>query len=166
MDTASIISLVCVGVTAIIGPICVFLVKRALNRHDEERRRQEEETAARKAELERAYNAELRRERLEDFNSVITPLAMQLNSRIDNIENKIDTNTSGTVTLLRDQMKQHKDLFVERGWASASDKANWHELYRNYGNLGGNHFKEYVDQWLEEVDSLPIEKPTRRSKGE
>lgn len=28
-------------------------------------------------------------------------------------------------------------------------------MYQDYKNLGGNHFKEFVDQWKAEMNALP-----------
>ena len=36
------------------------------------------------------------------------------------------------------------------------------ELYNTYAKLGGNHFKEYVDAWKQELDELPLKKKTTR----
>ena len=44
------------------------------------------------------------------------------------------------------------------------DKASWMELYNTYGKLGGNHFKEYVDGWKDDVKNLPTEKKKAKSK--
>lgn len=74
---------------------------------------------------------------------------------MDRIENKLTSNSEGTVTLLRDRMKCLKDEYEERGYAKDGDKANWKELYDSYKNLGGNHFREYVDQWKLTIEKLP-----------
>lgn len=37
------------------------------------------------------------------------------------------------------------------------------ELYTTYGRLGGNHFREYIDQWKEEVNDLPLEPKKKTS---
>lgn len=75
--------------------------------------------------------------------------------QMDRIENKLTSNSEGTVTLLRDRMKCLKDEYEERGYAKDGDKANWKELYDSYKNLGGNHFREYVDQWKVTIEKLP-----------
>lgn len=75
--------------------------------------------------------------------------------QMDRIENKLTSNSEGTVTLLRDRMKCLKDEYEERGYAKDGDKANWKELYDSYKNLGGNHFHEYVDQWKLTIEKLP-----------
>jgi hypothetical protein len=48
-----------------------------------------------------------------------------------------------------------RDRYRELGYASRNDKAAWNQLYNDYRDLGGNHFKEDVDQWKDEVNSLP-----------
>jgi hypothetical protein len=63
-------------------------------------------------------------------------------------------------------MKKSLDYCKRQGFAGASDRANWHELYNTYKKLGGNHFKEFVDAWKEEFDALPgtIETPVKTTK--
>lgn len=90
----------------------------------------------------------------------ITPLANDVTS----IKSNLSLNTEGTVTLLRNDMKKALDYYKERGWASTNDKASWMELYKTYEKLGGNHFKEYVDGWKQEVKDLPLEKKKTKKK--
>lgn len=90
----------------------------------------------------------------------ITPIATDVST----IKCNLSLNTEGTVTLLRNDMKKALDFYKERGWASSNDKAAWMELYNTYGNLGGNHFKEYVDGWKHELKELPLEKKRTRQK--
>jgi len=95
-----------------------------------------------------------------------------INIKLDNITKEIEAiksdladNTIGTVTMLRDRMKAIKDECKHEGFASTSTKANWHELYNTYKSLGGNHFKEYVDAWKEELEELPSTAPLKGRKG-
>jgi len=95
-----------------------------------------------------------------------------INKKLDNITSEINKikadladNTIGTVTMLRDRMKAIKDECKHEGYASTSTKANWRELYNTYKSLGGNHFKEYVDAWKEELEELPTVAPIKGRKG-
>jgi hypothetical protein len=62
--------------------------------------------------------------------------------------------------MLRDRMKAILDECRAAGYATTSTVANWHELYNTYKTLGGNHFREYVDAWKQELESLPNNTPT------
>ena len=55
-------------------------------------------------------------------------------------------------------MKHTLDECKKVGYASTSEKANWNELYSSYKKLGGNHFREYVDEWKKEMNQLPHQK--------
>ena len=55
-------------------------------------------------------------------------------------------------------MKSSRDKYKAQGYADAGDKATWAELYNKYRDMGGNHFREYVNAWKEEVEHLPLEK--------
>ena len=93
----------------------------------------------------------------------ITPLAQD----VAQIKGNLSLNTEGTVTLLRNDMKKARDYYKdEKGFATTNDKASWMELYKTYEKLGGNHFKEYVDGWKQEIKNLPSEKKTRKKLNE
>jgi len=83
---------------------------------------------------------------------------------VNEIKRDLADNTKGTVTILRNDMKKSLDFCKRQGYASSSDRANWHELYNTYGELGGNHFKEFVDAWKQEFDSLPSTPPETSPK--
>ena len=83
---------------------------------------------------------------------------------IDQIKAQTTLTSTGTLTLLRDRMKTSLNFCRKQKWACSSDKANWFELYNTYKTMGGNHFKEYVDQWKQEMESLPSEEEYRKIK--
>jgi len=127
-----------------------------------------------KKRFEKKEAARLEAERLRDEanNAALMKLiGAALDAKITPIANDVSTikcnlslNTEGTVTLLRNDMKKALDFYKDRGWASSNDKAAWMELYNTYGNLGGNHFKEYVDGWKHELKELPLEKKRTRQR--
>lgn len=84
---------------------------------------------------------------------------------IDEIKATTSMTSVGTLTLLRDRMKSSLNCYRTQGWACSSDKANWFELYNTYKNMGGNHFKEYVDQWKQEIESLQTEEEHKKAKA-
>lgn len=80
---------------------------------------------------------------------------MAINKKLDDIKRDLDANKSATITGLRTDLMLLRDRFRDQGFSSPNDKAAWNQLYKDYADLGGNHFKEYVDQWKEEVNSSP-----------
>lgn len=97
------------------------------------------------------YAAEQRRKEIKEvITESITPLVEKV-TKIEELSGQIK---DGTITLLREEMKQTKDQFERQGYVSTSDFASWHELYNTYKSLGGNHFKEYVDTWKDDVENL------------
>lgn len=119
-------------------------------RIEKKKRNTAEEQAKRKAERQ----AEIQ----EAVSNEINPIK----NSISNIEGHLKDNNEGTVTLLRDRMKYALDECRIKGYASTSDKANFNEIYAAYAHLGGNHFKEYVDQWKLEMNSFPSETDKRK----
>lgn len=77
---------------------------------------------------------------------------------ISEVKEDLKCNTVGTVTLLRDRMKCSLEYCKRIGYTTSTDLANWHELFNTYKRLGGDHFKEYVNAWKDEMESLPCEK--------
>lgn len=104
-------------------------------------------------------------ERQEETREVFREEMQPLIETIEQIKNLSTVTSTGTLTLLRDRMKTALNAYKKQGWASSSDKANWFELYNTYKTMGGNHFKEYVDQWKQEVETLSCEKEYKEYKN-
>ena len=127
-------------------------------KHKATKRNQEED--AREAEI-----AELKHQKhLQELRAVIREETAPIKDDIAMIKDNLALNTKGTVTILRNDMKKSLDYFKAKGVMSRSDKTNWRELYNTYAELGGNHFKEFVDGWKEELEEIPTEKKTRTKK--
>lgn len=75
--------------------------------------------------------------------------------KLDQMQKQLKASNEGTITLLRDRMKCSLNYCRAQKFKSSTDMANWNELYETYKNLGGNHFREYVNQWKEEMEDLP-----------
>jgi hypothetical protein len=140
-----------------------YLGERAKHKA-EVRNKQEDKTAA---ELQEAAEQRLHVTIRNAFKEEIAPVNKKLDDisvEIDNIKHDLADNTVGTVTILRDRMKAILDDCRDAGFATTSTKGNWHELYKTYASLGGNHFREYVDAWKHELDELPSNPPTKRGR--
>lgn len=94
---------------------------------------------------------------LEELRAVIREENASIKDDIASIKDNLALNTKGTVTILRNDMKKSLDYCKKQGFVSRSDKINWSELYNTYGELGGNHFREFVNGWKEELEELPVE---------
>lgn len=111
--------------------------------------------------------AELKHQKhLEELRAIIREENRDIKDDIASIKDNLALNTKGTVTILRNDMKKSLDYCKRQGYVSRSDKINWNELYSTYGELGGNHFKEFVNGWKEELEELPVEEKvkTKRTK--
>ena len=111
----------------------------------------------------------LERKRLEKQEEMRSVLREELKPLIDDIaemKESEELNKKATVSCLRSQMKAELNDCKQKGFATSSEKANWNQLYADYVELGGNHFKEYVDQWKLEIEKLPTEKRTRKTLNE
>lgn len=104
-------------------------------------------------------------EKQEETREVIREEIRPLMITIDQIKATTSMTSVGTLTLLRDRMKSSLNSYRKQGWASSSDKANWFELYNTYKNMGGNHFKEYVDQWKHEIENIQSEEEYKKTKA-
>lgn len=97
-------------------------------------------------------------EEKEEVRNIIKEEIKPILDLLDTLKIKLEANSEGTVTLLRDRMKHTLDECKKMEYASTSEKANWNELYNSYKKLGGNHFREYVDEWKKEMNQLPHQK--------
>lgn len=106
---------------------------------------------------------EMKQKRYEDrLRSIIQEEIKPIKLELEGIKEQLTDNTRATVTELRCDMKDHRDRYIDKGFATSSEKAAFNDLYNDYKGLGGNHFKNYVDQWKEDVELLPSEKKTRK----
>lgn len=156
MEIAKIILSVCSLVVSVLT-LCGFGVYMSLSTKKRFDRREQTERENERLRQE-ANNAALLKMIGDALDAKLSPLA----DDIVHIKETISLNTEGTVTLMRNDMKKMLDHYKEKGYASASDKAAWTELYNTYRKLGGNHFREYVDAWKQEVLDLPVQKTTRK----
>lgn len=158
IELSKLIISICALVVSILT-LCGFGVYMSL--HTKKRfEKKEAEARAREEALQAANNAALMELINAALDTKITPIAAD----VSQIKSNLSLNTEGTVTLLRNDMKKALDWYKDRGWASVNDKAAWMELYNTYAKLGGNHFREYVDGWKQEIRDLPTEKKRTRQK--
>lgn len=145
-----IISAITISLSAAVTAVVSTIIKKAVERKMDDSLKLQAELLQLRADKEH-------REKKSDIEGLLKIELAPINNKLNEVSNKLDANTEGTITLLREAMKQGKDNFLAKGYASSSDVASWHELYNTYRKLGGNHFREYVDSWKDEVDSLPRE---------
>lgn len=124
---------------------------------------------ARIKELEKKAEEDTRREeerkRQEEWENKVLAIIHPLAEKLDQIQEELKLNKSATTTSLRTELMLLRDRYRDLGYASRNDKAAWNQLYNDYRDLGGNHFKEYVDQWKEEVNNLPTITGIDHGKG-
>lgn len=138
-------------VSAIIG-IIVKRVETAADKKRAENLQYREEHFAQ--EEEQKFN-KLKNELGAELKAVVQPL----DEKIDKLSQNLEDDRAATITTIRSKMKTLRDQYKEQGFADVGDKATWKELYDHYKKMGGNHFKDYVDQWKLEVEKLPLEPP-------
>lgn len=154
-------------VIAVIGLVGTILGVLGVSGYLGERARHKAEKANKKEDKLEADAIAAQETKLRDtVRDVFKEEVHPINTKLDNITKEIEEikhdladNTVGTVTILRDRMKSILDDCRDAGFASTSTKGNWHELYNTYASLGGNHFREYVDAWKEELEDLPTVPP-------
>ena len=98
----------------------------------------------------------------EEVLAAIRKEMVPVSEGISTIKQDLDADRAATIISIRSNMKHLRDKYLKQGFADVGDVATWNELYHNYSALGGNHFKEYVDQWKEEVNSLPHNKDNKK----
>lgn len=150
----------CVGTICGIAGISAYSQERS--KHKAVRKNQKEDAEMKEIEdlKHDKYVDELVSVVETSLNKAITPIATD----VKEIKNGLTKNQKATITTLRSNMKTLRDQYKNQGYADLGDKATWNELYDDYKDMGGNHFKEYVNIWKEEVNSLPLEKSAAKKK--
>lgn len=158
----SIIFGVIAGVGTICGIIGVSAYFQERSKHKAVRKNQKEDAEMKEIEdlKHDKYVNELVSIVETSVNKAITPIATD----VKEIKNGLTKNQRATITTLRSNMKILRDQYKNQGYADSGDKATWNELYDDYKDMGGNHFKEYVNIWKEEVNSLPLEKEENKKR--
>ena len=120
------------------------------DRHDEVKASK----AAKREKAKKARQDEIR----EVIRQEIKPLQDAINDvdkKVGDVQQDVRKLRVSMVTIDRIVMKIALDGYERQGYTSASDRAAWKELYDNYEDLGGNHFKEYVGEWKTRLEALP-----------
>ena len=148
-------------VSCIITTVIGFLIKHYLtkyfNKIEAERKAKQEKEDADRQELER-YRKE---HEVAELTNLISGAVQKANEpiikKIDEIDIKLEQDREATITVIRAKLKNLRDQYKKQGYADAGDKATWNKLYDNYQAMGGNFFKEFVDEWKKEINELPYE---------
>lgn len=149
------------SVSAIVGAIIKHIIEKQFEKErevDECRKQEELELMA----LREQQNKQERRQVIEEL------LKQELNPLVDKVDSMVDIldkNSKGTVTLLRERMMNTHDCMMRKKFATRTQKFVWHELYDEYADMGGNNFKDFVDDWKRDIDALP-ESPTTDTSDE
>lgn len=138
-----IIQVIVAIITVIIGPLLMLFA----NNYFKQREKKED-----------MKQAKILAQRDESMQKALKPVEEKIDHRFDKIENSLELDKRATIVSLRANMKRLRDVYKKQGYADAGDKGIWNELYARYKDMGGNHFKEYVDQWKNEVNDLPDSK--------
>jgi len=162
MDPWSIIVAVLGSIGTLCGIIGISAYFQERSKHKAVRKNQKEDAEMKEIEdlKHDKYVNELVSIVETSVSKAITPIATDVRE----IKNELSKNQKATITTLRSNMKILRDQYKNQGYADSGDKATWNELFDDYKDMGGNHFKEYVNIWKEEVNGLPLEKPEVKKK--
>lgn len=64
-----------------------------------------------------------------------------------------DANSKGTMLLLRGQLKSYHKEYMERGYVTSDELAEYLEIYEAYHSLGGNGVATH---WKKDVETLEV----------
>lgn len=70
----------------------------------------------------------------------------------------MDKMSKALVILLREELRGRYEYFVNEGWISVDDFAEFEEAYNIYQELGGNHTVPKMYNILKELPNHPLEK--------
>lgn len=160
--TVTIISLVVSVLTALgLGTIMKHFWDDKHERAKASRQEAKEERARERAEEIRGVLRQELQVVKEDLHSQMSNLECEIGhikEGVEKLQTAVDRLQTSLIRVDRILMKSNLDSYRNQGYASPSDRAAWNELYQDYKDLGGNHFKEYVNEWKSTLESLPKEK--------
>lgn len=154
-ETVYMIIAICGAVGAVFGAIGVtaYLSERAKHKAQKQNQAEDETCAGLK---------ELEQQKMEKrFRAIIREEVSSIIANVNEIKANLVMEKEATIKNMRSQLKSLRDEYERQGYADEGDKATWNELFETYGKLGGNHFKEWVNVWKEDVNGLPSEKKSK-----
>lgn len=104
-----------------------------------------------------------KKENQQQIREVVEEVVAPIKKDLKEVKEDLKNDKVSTIVSLRATMKQLRDKYRAQGYVDTGDRATWKELYNDYASLGGNNFKEYVDSWKEDIESLPKE-PSQNKK--
>ena len=116
-----------------------------------------------KEEDRKRHEEDLKRQ--AEWETKLLTLIHPISDKLDQIQEELKLNKAAATTSLRTDLMLLRDRYRDLGYATRNDKAAWNQLYNDYKELGGNHFKEYVNQWKDEIDNLPTIPDVEHGKG-
>lgn len=99
----------------------------------------------------------MKRENQQQIREVVEEVVAPIKEDLKEVKEDLKNDKTSTIVSLRATMKQLRDKYCAQGYVDTGDRATWRELYKGYVALGGNNFKEFVNGWKEDVESLPKE---------
>lgn len=99
----------------------------------------------------------MKRENQQQIREVVEEVVAPIKEDLKEVKEDLKNDKTSTIVSLRATMKQLRDKYCAQGYVDTGDRATWRELYNDYVALGGNNFKEFVNGWKEDVESLPKE---------
>ena len=163
MSTFQIIISVVTVVISLASLLGVSVIMKNVweDKHDEvkaaKKEAQEEARRKRQAEYREVIQQEILvlKTELQKQNAMLHESVNLLKDEVEKLSAKVDRLQHSMVTVDRIMMKMTLDMYEGQGYASASDRAAWNELFKDYKDLGGNHFREYVNEWKRSLEALP-----------
>lgn len=144
------------ALTTVIAFIVNRMLKKRVNNYDHT------------AELARKQEEyEKKREIKDIITNSIQPVinhVEKIDSKIDGLKDENNLENKATVIMIRLKLMEWHDVYMARGYCDIKERSTWEELFIKYGELGGNHFKEYMNQIREDIQKLPMEKPVKKRK--
>ena len=76
----------------------------------------------------------------------------RVETRITEVEGKIDSINSATQTTMRTTLLHYCEKYLTRGWVTPEERASLFDMHRKYSKLNANG---YIDSYIARVGQLP-----------
>lgn len=144
-----LIAVISIAGSAFISGIVGYLVKHAFDKYFKKKEAEDDKKKEADNKLKQLEEAELRRQRREDFEEALEPIRLD----IKEVKEDIKKNNEASLCTLRNDILTCYYRCAEKGYRSDNDYTNIHDMFEAYKALNGNTFVADVVSRFDALDT-------------
>ena len=154
-------NIVCVILSAIIGPLSIAIVTAALKKQEKKIELRAEEERLHEAKLKEKIYTETKSEITETVSAIVENKTSEFKEDFQKLSTQLDKVSDGTLSTLRNDILTCYYRCRDNKFRTDYDYQNIHHMYDSYKELNGN---SYVNDVITRFDNLPTEEDYKAAK--